>query len=242
MTGARFAMFAAAIALPAQTLQFEVASVKPSAPGGRGGIVRAMPGNQTYIANNIPLKMIMTVAYTVTDRQISGGPDWVATEPFDINAKAARPGTIDELHVMLQHLLEDRFQLKLRRETREAAVWALVVDKGGSKLVEHDAQDLDHPPMGLNPRGGLSGKNLDMGYFAFILSRLLDRNVVNKTGLTAHYDLDLQYARDRGPGEAEAEGPTIFTALREQLGVRLEAARAPVEHVVIESAARPSAN
>src|ERR1043165_9227262 len=73
----------------------EVASVKPSAPGGRGGIIRPLPGNQTYIGNNISLRMMMTIAYTVTDRQITGGPDWIATDRFDLNAKAARPGTTD---------------------------------------------------------------------------------------------------------------------------------------------------
>src|ERR1041384_6503531 len=76
-------------------LAFEVASLKASAPGGRGGIIRPQPGNQTYIGTNVSLRLMMTVAYSVTDRQISGGPDWVATDLFDMTAKAARPGTTD---------------------------------------------------------------------------------------------------------------------------------------------------
>jgi uncharacterized protein (TIGR03435 family) len=234
-----------------QRLDFEVASVKPSAPGGRGGIVRPLPGNQTYIVQNMPLRLIMTVAYSVTDRQIAGGPDWIATDPFDITAKAGRSCTTDELHVMLQRLLEERFQLKVRHETRELPVWALVVDKGGPKLPPHDPGDLDHPPLGLGPnRRGLAGPNVNINYFAFVLSRLLDRNVIDRTGLTGYYDISLDFARDPLPGPrldgAEpvpaADSPNIFTALREQLGLRLESSRGPVEFLVIEHAQKPSAN
>jgi uncharacterized protein (TIGR03435 family) len=231
---------------------FEVASVKPSAPGGRGGIVRMLPGNQTYIANNVPLRLIMTVAFTVTDRQITGGPDWINTEPYDITAKADRRCTTDELHDMLARLLEERFQMKIRREKREMPVWALVVDKSGPKLTEHDAADLDHPPFGPGPNGrGTSGRNVNMNYFAFFLSRLLDRNVVDRTGLAKNYDLTLDFVRDNlpprpdgaGAGEPQRpEGPSIHTALREQLGLRLESAKGPVEFLVIEKAERPTAN
>jgi uncharacterized protein (TIGR03435 family) len=199
---------------------FEVASVRPSAPGGRGGIIRPLPGNQTYIARNMPLRAIMTVAYSVTDRRISGGPEWVDDQRFDINAKADRSYTSDELHVMLQRLLEERFQLKVRHEKRELPVWALVVNKGGPKLQEHDPNDIDHPPIGPNPQGrGVAGRNVSMEYFAFVLSRLLDRNVIDRTGLTQHYDITLDFVREglvrleggnpAGPA-ANVDGPTIF--------------------------------
>ena len=231
-------------------LVFEVASVKPSAPGGRGGIIRPLPGNQTYVGTNVPLRLIMTVAYSVTDRQISGGPAWIGTDPFDITAKASRPGTTDELHRMLQNLLEDRFQLKVRRETRESPAWALMVDKGGSKMAEHDAQDLDHPPIGPNSSGrrGFSGRNVNMNYFAFYLSRILDRNVIDRTGLPAHYDLNVEFTpepvgpRPEGAEPPPPEGPNIFTALREQLGLRLETAKGPVEFLVIEHVEKPEGN
>src|ERR1044071_6807768 len=88
---------------------FEVASVKPAAPGQPGGIVRAMPGNQEYMARNMPLRMIMTVAYTVTDRQISGGPAWISDERWDLNAKADKPYPVEQLRLMLGKLLEERF-------------------------------------------------------------------------------------------------------------------------------------
>ncbi|HEY2018123.1 MAG TPA: TIGR03435 family protein [Bryobacteraceae bacterium] len=231
-----------------EPLTCEVASVKHSAPGGRGGVIRQMPGGQTYVATGVPLRLLMTVAYTVTDRQISGGPSWVSTDTFDITAKAQRPGTSDEMHRMLQTVLEDRFQLKVRRESRESPVWALTVDKGGPKLPEHDAHDLDHPPF-RGIRGGIAGPNVSMNYFAFMLSRLLDRNVIDRTGLTANYDVNLLFTPDRpGPKNDGAdagsvpEGPDIFSALREQLGLKLESSKGPVEFLVIEHAEKPSGN
>jgi uncharacterized protein (TIGR03435 family) len=236
----------AGVAAYGQALMFEVASVKPAAPGARGGIIRQMPGNQRYLATNVPLRLIMTVAYSVTDRQISGGPSWVGTDPFDIDAKAARPVSSDDLHTMLAHLIEERFHLGIRHEQRELPVYELVVDKGGAKLTEHDAADLDHPPMGGTAQG-LAGTNVTMNYFAFVLSRNLDRNVVDKTGLTAHYDVKLDFSRELPPGvvrpdAAVAEGPTIFTALREQLGLKLVPAKGPVDFLVIEKAEKPSEN
>jgi uncharacterized protein (TIGR03435 family) len=192
------------------------------------------------MAQNMPLRVLMTVAYTVTNRQIAGGPDWIGTEPWDLNAKADRSYPIEELRVMLQKLLEERFNLKLRREKREMPVWELVVDKGAPKMVKHADGDIDHPPMGPGPNGrGMSGRNIPMSYLAFSLSRVLDRNVIDKTGLDGFWDVTIDFARDQDPNQ---EGPSIFTAVREQLGLRLVSAKGPVEHLVIESAERPSAN
>jgi len=240
-------------------LTFEVASVKPSAPGGQGGIIRQMPGGQTYHAENMPLRVVMTVAYTVTDRQISGGPSWISTDRFDIEAKAARSRTPDELHVMLQHLLEERFHLVLRRETRQEPVWALVVDKGGSKMPVHDPADLDRPPMGLqgvrasdgSVCAGLNGRNVTMDYLAFTLSRSSDRTVIDRTGLPARYDLNLQFLPDAlklaggDSGAAPAISPDcadLASALPKQLGLRLESAKGPVEFLLVEHAEKPTGN
>jgi uncharacterized protein (TIGR03435 family) len=239
-------------------LTFEVASVKPSAPGGRGGLIRQMPGGQRYHAEGAPLRLLMTVAYTVTDRQISGGPSWMSTDRFDIEAKAERPRTSDELHVMLQHLLEERFHLKLRRETREESAWALVMAKGGSRMPVHDPGDMDHPPIGGQlVRGadgsvcpGLKGQNVTMDYFAFMLSRTMDRSVIDRTGLPSRYDVNLQFLPDalqlKGPdGGGPAISPDcsdIFSALPKQLGLRLESAKGPVEFLVVEHADKPTEN
>lgn len=232
-------------------LTFDVASVKPSDPAGRGGIIRQMPGNQTYHIQGATLRLMMTVAYTVTDRQISGGPAWMNTDRFDIEAKAARPRTSDELHIMLQHLLEQRFQLKVRHETRQESVWALTVNKGGPKMPVHDPDDLDHAPFapqvtrgadgGICP--GLVGKNVSMDYFAFFLSRTLDRAVIDRTGLTARYDVDVKYVPD-GPAPAtiSSECTDVFSAVIKQLGLKLESAKGPVQFLVVDRVEKPSEN
>jgi len=219
---------------------FEVASIKPNTSGSRNGIVRAMPGNQAYTAANMPLRVLIMVAYSLTDRQLAGGPDWLVSERWDINAKADRPYPTETLRVMLQRLLEERFKIRYRRDTREVALWELVSDKGGPKMPEHDPNDLDRGPMRAGANGrGLEGTNIPMDYFALSLSRMLDKNVVNKTGLNGYWDVTLDFVREQ---DRDQNGPSVFTALREQLGLRLVPSRGPVEFMVIESAERPSAN
>jgi uncharacterized protein (TIGR03435 family) len=235
-----------------EALTFDVASVKPTPPEERGGIVHQPPGGQSYEAIGAPLRMIMTVAYTVTDRQISGGPDWINSDRWNIQAKAERRGTSDELHDALARLLEDRFKLKVRHETRELPVYILTVDKKGSKMPVHDPADLKHEPIGGGP-GGLSGENVTMNYFAFFLSRILNLNVIDRTELPDHYDVKFNFVPDvatlgrGGAGDGAAampmpEGPDIFTALREQLGLRLEKGKGPVDYLVIEHVEKPSDN
>jgi uncharacterized protein (TIGR03435 family) len=233
-------------------LTFDVASVKPTPPDERRGIAHQPPGGQSYEIIGAPLSMIMTVAYSVTPRQISGGPGWVNTDRWNIEAKAERRGTSDELHDALARVLEDRFRLKVRRETRVLPCYLLTVDKKGSKMPVHDPADLVHEPFTGAPGRGFSGKNATMNYFAFFLSRILDLNVIDHTNLPDHYDVDFQFVPDRSairanepPGSEPpplADGPDIFTALREQLGLRLEKGKGPVEFLVIEHAEKPSEN
>jgi len=231
-------------------LTFDVASVKPTPPGTQGGVIHQLPGNQTYEIVNAPLRLIMTVAFTVTDRQISGGPEWINSDRWNIQAKADRRGTNDEMHDALARLIEDRFHLKVRHETRELPVYLLTVDKQGVKMTVHDAADLKHDPIAGNPFQGLTGNNVTMNYFAFFLSRGLDSNVLDRTNLTDHYDLKLHYVPEPPPGgfrlngEAMAvpEGPDLFTALREQLGLRLEKGKGPVDFLVVEHVEKPSDN
>jgi uncharacterized protein (TIGR03435 family) len=240
-------------------LLFDVASIKATPPDERGGIVHQPPGGQSYEAIGAPLRMIMTVAYSVTDRQLSGGPDWINTERWNIEAKAGRRGTSDELHDALARLLEERFQLKVRHEKREMACYLLTVDKKGAKMPVHDADDLLHEPIAGGFDKGelhLKGQNATMNYFAFFLSRGLDRNVVDQTGLTQRYDIDYHYLPELPNGGRGADGnpatingqpvsldgPNIYTALREQLGLQLEKGRGPVDFIVIEHVEKPSEN
>jgi uncharacterized protein (TIGR03435 family) len=179
------------------------------------------------------------------------GPDWISTDHFELNAKAERPSTVDELHVMLQHLLEERFHMKIRHESREQPAYALVVEKGGPKLKIHDPEDRVMLP--INPGFGMhNASNVTMPYFAFYLSQEVDRTVIDKTGLDGHYDFQVEWGFDRGaampmpaapPGTSPAmemreaqipTGPTLFNALRQQLGLRLDPIKAPVEHLAID--------
>jgi len=239
-----------------EPMTFDVASIKPTPPDTRGGIVHQPPGGQSYEAIGASLRVIMTVAYSVTDRQISGGPEWLNSARWNIEAKADHRGTSDELHDALARLLEDRFQLKVRHEKRDLPVYVLTVDKKGAKLPAHDAADLAHEPIMGGFKDGqlqMTGHNVMMNYFAFFLSRIMDRNVIDRTDLQGHYDVEFHYVPDLPPGRdggpvmlngqpVAADGPNIFTALREQLGLRLEKGTGPVDFLVIEHVEKPSEN
>ena len=226
---------------------FDVVSVKPSDPDARGGVIRPLPGNQAYEVRNASLRAIMTVAYQVTDRQISGGPSWIATDRFDIAAKSGGAHSIDELHQMLQRAVQERFHLIVRRETRLVPIWSLIVDKRGVKMPEHLPADNGQPPMGLDEHGVLAGSNVSMDYLAFTLSKLLDRNVANRTRLAGRYDIHLD-STFWDPAAADAADPVaagkpdIFRALPDQLGLRLESDKGPVDLLAIQHVEKPSAD
>jgi len=237
-------------------VNFEVASLKPSQPGGRGGGIRPAPGGERYLANNIPLKVLITVAYRVKAEQVSGGPDWINTDPYDMNAKAERPSSIEELHTMLQNLLAERFKLQFHRETKELPIYAMTVDKGGPKLQAHEAQSAGDPWIDQAVEQFLhikmKAKFVPMDYFAWRLSQMLDRPVVDQTNLKGGYDFDLSFTRELPPGLPEGarlngepidtSGPTIFEATREQLGLRLDRQKGPVEIMVIDHAEKAAEN
>jgi uncharacterized protein (TIGR03435 family) len=238
--------FFLAVAL-ASAQQFEVASLKPSLPGAQGGIIRPLPGNQTYIGTNMPLRVYLTVAYTLRDSQISGGPSWINDDRFDMDAKADHSCTVDELHIMLQNLLLERFHMKVHREKREGPTYSLVIDKERHKLSAHDPQDLNHPPIGgvrsATPGlAGIAGTNVDANYLALFLSRIVDRTVIDKTGLSGYWDFKLEFVPDRPPGApgdgreapVAVDGPNIFEAVRQQLSLRLEPSKGPIDHLVID--------
>lgn len=238
------------IAFAQPKVAFEVASVKPGDPGSRNVSMLMQPGGR-FTTTNASLKMILGFAYDVRNHQISGGPNWLESARFTIEAKADSatpmpPGSagIAQFREMVQSLLADRFKLLVHRETKEEQVYNLVVDKGGSKLKE--AVNTGKPgPRGLRGGGGrLTGMGAPMLIFVNYLSQQLGRSVIDKTGLKGTYDFTLEWTPD--PGQALAipappdapppdpNGPTIFTAVQEQLGLRLESAKGPVEIIVID--------
>jgi bla regulator protein BlaR1 len=223
--------------------KFEVASIKPSDPDLPGMRIQTRPGGR-YSASGITVKVLIQNAYGVRDFQISGGPGWINTAGFEINAKA-ESGTENDRDLMalrLQDLLADRFQLKLTKETREMPVYALVVAKGGSKLKE-SALDEEHRGGMSMGRGRLTVQGINVASIVAQLSSVLGRTVIDKTGLTGSYDFKLEWTPESEASSTnETSGPTIFTALQESLGLKLESTKGPVEMLVINSVERPAEN
>ncbi len=247
-----------AICLPsiarAQTAAaFEVASIKPSAPGQHGVRIQIAPGGR-LTASNVSVKMLIGQAYEVREFQISGGPGWLGSQHYDITAKAESDDNIgpEKLRPMMQALLADRFQLKFHRDTKEAPIYALVVAKNGPKLLEN-AGGGQGSQMRMG-RGELSGQQIAMPMLANQLAQQLGRSVLDKTGLKGQYDIKLTWtpgeeSQSFGPREGNPEapppdssGPSIFTALQEQLGLKLESQKGPVELLIIDSIEKASDN
>lgn len=248
---------------PAKPLEFEVASIKPSDPATKGSsILTDRVGGLTV--KNVPVKNLITMAYNIRDFQLSGGPGWIGTERYDIVAKPERnaeapPDTDlssmsddqrktrdEQWKERVRTLLATRFGLVIHKETKEQSVYVLSVAKGGSKL------KVVTPVPGTNQgmrgdRGRAQGMAAPISMLVNNLSSAVGRPVLDKTGLAERYDFVLQWTPDvaaaENPDAAPADsGPTIFTALQEQLGLRLETAKGPVDTIVIDQIERPSAN
>ena len=240
-----------------QTPAYEVAAVKPNKSGS--GASQSSYKNQRVTMQNVTMEQIVMYAYSIKDYQLQA-PAWFKTERYDVNAKAA-DGTPDSaLLAMLQPLLKERFKMVVRNETRDLPVFHLVVDKDGPKPGLHPTDDAatgssgrgggppTPPTAGAGGVGGGGGDGNPSGLasmsstgnmtaFATFLSRLVERPVIDKTGLTGRYSVALKYVRPAAV-DSGAVGPSIFKAIQEELGLRLEPARAPLEIIVIESAER----
>ena len=233
MRGIFLSFFAIGL-LGAQT--FEVASIKPTnADPGSSGI---KTGRGRLDANNVTLKRCIMGAYGVGPHQIAGGPDWLDSDRFEITAKADQPVNEDAvLMAMLQSLLAERFKLAFHRETRAMATFVLEVGKSGPKMEKAEAGESGTNTSSNNTGITINAHNASMDSFAKILARQMDLPVVNHTGIEGVFNLKLQWARD-----SAKEGPSIFTAIQEQLGLRLSSQKAPVEILVIDYAEKPSEN
>ena len=217
--------------------RFEVASVKRAAGGGPvGDIPRNMDSSPGHFAmRHVPLRYALEWAYNLQDYEISG-PVWIkADERYDIIATA--PGASqDQMRLMLQTLLTERFQMKLHNEKKELSVYVLLPGKGPAKVKEAAADG--QPSLGGGP-GGTSFHNQPISRFTFMLTRRLDRPVLDMTGLKGTYDftVDLSGLGFGGnPPPVESTGPSIFTAVQNDLGLKLEARKQPIDVLVIDSA------
>ena len=261
---------------PAPT--FDVASVKPNKSGDMGIRIMFQPGGR-FEANNASLKTLIQIAYDVRDFQISGGPAWISSDRYDIQAKAEggsqgdlrteteeqRKADLDRRRLMIQALLADRFKLVVHKESKESTIYALVVAKGGPKLKElppettpapdpkeskdsMDKPDPKRPPRGMMRmgHGELSSQGVKLAALAQSLSNAVGRPVIDKTGLTGDYSYELKWTPDESQGgaapSADANGPSIFTALQEQLGLKLESQKGQVDSLVIDHAEKASEN
>jgi uncharacterized protein (TIGR03435 family) len=255
VSGAPAAESAIANGIPAASLRFEVASVKPVSGGRGGGRSGPSPGAERYLATNTTLRSLITQAYRVRFDMVVGGPDWIRRDLYDVRAKAERPSTGEELRIMLQNLLADRFQLRLHRDVWKLPVYELAVDKNGPKLKRSDLQAAGNPsidqPLEDSHRVRMKATSVSMKYLAWRLQGFVDEPVIDKTGLAGDFDFDLAFVEDVPQAVAEralASGrpldlhPSIFEALRQQLGLRLESGKGPVEFTVIDRVERPSAN
>jgi uncharacterized protein (TIGR03435 family) len=235
---------------------FEVATIKPTALDAKAGRYITMQGTNRFVAKYYTLKLLIAAAYNLSPKVISGGPGWSESDHFDILALTpgdTRPSQPEQM-AMLRTLLSERFKLSFHREPKEFSIYALEVDKGGPKLKESMAAASDPPQLisTVYPpaRIHLPAKNATMSDFTSLMQRaLLDRPVVDRTGLTGRYDFDLDWAPDETQfgGEvpvapADAQAPPFFTAIEQQLGLRLEAMRGMVQALVIDHAEPPSAN
>jgi uncharacterized protein (TIGR03435 family) len=236
-------LIAAALVCPASaaTLAFEVASIKPAAPPtGHGLSVSVSEDKGRITMTNVCLRDVLTRAYRIKVQQLST-PDWMESTRFDIAAKLPDGSSKDQVPEMLQVLLSDRFKLQIHKESKIMSVYALIPARGGTKLHEFNEEG------GLHVNGSPTGRTMtgkvSMSGLAESLSGMLDRPVVDMTGIQGSYEVDLTWAPeetaappDSKTGDSKADAPTIFTALQEKMGLKLEARKAPMDIIVVDHA------
>jgi bla regulator protein blaR1 len=238
-----------AVATSRAVRQFEIASIKASRPGAVGSLIqlRSHQGGTTA-ARNVPLRDLILVAYHLEAFQLSGGPGWLNTDRYDFDAKYQGSATLDDIREFLQTFLADRCNLTLSREMKDGPVYSLVLAKGGPKLKRPQPDGFSGIRSGSN--GQMVAENVTIATLAEVLSEKVSRTVIDRTGLPGSYGFTLEgtleeqepgHDVDREPSLDSAK-PSIFTAIQEQLGLKLEAARAPVQYITIQRIDKPSAN
>jgi len=235
------------------TPSFEVATIKPSNPAAQGKGFRTRGRNLSTL--NTSVADLIVFAYGLHPHQIIGAPGWAETEKYDVAGVPDKPGTpnVEQFKLMIQKLLADRFQLKFHKEKKELTVYAITVGKTGSKLSPSDASAGGNPGLFFRGLGDLPAKNATVAEFADVMqSAVLDRPVVDQTGLKGRFDFTLTWAPDENqfaglgakpPAVADNDPrPNLFTAFQDQLGLKLESTKAQVDVIVIDHVDKPSEN
>jgi uncharacterized protein (TIGR03435 family) len=269
---------------------FEVASIKVHTPDPSGRMFISTGGGDAsrYAATNVTAKMLITFAYDLKNFQVLGGPNWIDSNRYDVDAKVQddlvdeirklpRLQQIDRMRPMVRALLADRFKMSVTEGTKELPVFALVAAKGGAKLTESappPPRDPSAPPPRLAPPGPdgppppapggfymfmnakreaiVAGNSVPLSNLVNMLSQQLGREIIDQTGLKGTYTFKLSWTSEQGLGggplplgmdNATADtGEPIFTAIQEQLGLKLEDTKAPVETITVDHIEEPSAN
>ncbi len=226
--------------------QFEVAAIKLSSEGS-GSSSGIDSGSGRIHGENVTLKRCIIGAYGVGPNQIAGGPDWIDTDRFDIQAKSDQPTDGDSvLMVMLQYLLADRFKLAFHREDRQLPAFVLEVAKDGPKMEKSTGGEAANNTESISGKTAgvrITIRNEDMDEFARILSRSMDLPVVNQTGLDGLFNFKLSWTPDNAKATAEGvQDISIFDALPQQLGLRLRKTKVPISTIVIDHVEKPSEN
>jgi uncharacterized protein (TIGR03435 family) len=231
---------------------FEVASIKPNTSGNLNSSTSGRAGS--FTATSITPQQLIVYAYRLREFQVAGGPGWIRSDRFDILARAPENGNADN-RMMTRALLRDRFKLVARTETRQEQVYALVTARTDGKLgaqikpSTHDCQ-ASQPgtpsPCGMNSSvnqtvGRMTGTGQSMESLASALASFgLSRMVLDRTGVKGQFDFEMRWTPDTVRGAQADEAPSIFAALQEQLGLRLDSQRGPVEFLVVDSIQRPA--
>lgn len=231
---------------------FEVATIKPSVPDAPGQAINVgRGGGNSFTTLNTPLFELIKFAYALHGKQVTGGPSWIETEKYDILAKPDTPGVPNatQLRTMVQQLLKERFGLEFHREKKELSAYVLTVAKTGLKIAKVEGNRGNLPGFGGRGPGAIGVRNTTMGEFAdFLQARILERPVVDQTGLTDRYDFTLEWRPEPGPNAPAQlppnieDRPDLMTAFVQQLGIKIESTKAPVDVIVIDKVMKPSEN
>jgi len=233
------AMAAHAQQQPAARVEFEVVSVKPGDPADPASSVRAPQGRLEM--RNATLRNLVRSAYSLNEYQLDGGPKWMDSAKFNIDAKLPAGAPREQIPLMMQAMLADRFHLEFHRATKTLPEYALVVAKGGPKLQVASESD---PMNGGSSQGDrqIKGRGMPISSLAGMLIGAVGAPVLDRTELEGNYNFVLEFAPMLGTAKEDETLPTIFAALQDRLGLKLEAIKGPVEVLVIDRAEKPPEN
>ena len=218
---------------------FEVVSIKENKTGSQNSSNRT--AGERYSGTNVSLISLLRTAYALQEFQIAGYPAWAEVDKFDVEAKMESGANPRDFPLMLQKLLADRFKLVAHREPRQTSIYTLVVVKDGPKFKPGDPSKCGGSSCGFNASPTeIVGENVSMEQFAARLSRSIGTHVVDGTSLNGTFDFKVTWLPDdRFSGRGASANPTLFTALQEQLGLRLQSGRGPVDTLVIDRVEKP---